>query len=354
MILKQVILKNLRNFSLEKFEFNPFLTIILGENSKGKTNLLEAIHLIIHGSGFRETREGELIRFEENEAGIQGVFGVEDENFIFEVILKKKLLASASNVASVEKIFTINKSKKKYLQYLRETPKIVLFQPEQIEIITGSPEKRRRYFDNFLTSFDLVYKKRLINYENAIRQRNKILEKYRNELDLRDELTFWNKYLEEQGTYLTQNRKLYTDFLNSHEKIDNKEFSIEYLKNEFNQKRLEENFDLERRYRKTIIGPQKDDFQISQKDRLVKNLHHFGSRSEQRLGVFWLKFNEIKFIEDRLKIKPILLLDDIFSELDLKNKKLVIDLVRKYQTIVTTTEIELLELADMPKSIIKL
>ena len=103
-----------------------------------------------------------------------------------------------------------------------------------------------------------------------------------------------------------------------------------------------------------MIGPQKDDFQINQKNESAKNLHHFGSRSEQRLAIFWLKFNEIKYLEEKFKNRPLLLLDDVFSELDVKNKKLIIDLVKKYQTVVTTTEIELLELADVPKSIIKL
>ena len=103
-----------------------------------------------------------------------------------------------------------------------------------------------------------------------------------------------------------------------------------------------------------MIGPQKDDFQISQKNESLKNLHHYGSRSEQRLAVIWLKFNEIKYFEEMFESKPLLLLDDIFSELDVKNKKLVIDLVKKYQTIITTTEVELLELADVPKSIITL
>lgn len=85
-----------------------------------------------------------------------------------------------------------------------------------------------------------------------------------------------------------------------------------------------------------------------------KNIHMFGSRSEQRLGVFWLKLNEIHFYEEILKKRPILLLDDIFSELDIKNKKLVLDLIKQYQTVLTTTEIELLDLADMPKTVINL
>lgn len=347
MLLKQILLKNFRNFAIEKFTFNPFLTIIVAENAKGKTNLLEAIYLTIHGEGFRESREEELIKFDEINAEVQATFGSGDESFTFQVNLKKIS-------EGVEKIFSLNKSRKKYYQYQKETPKAVLFSPEQIEIITGSPERRRKYFDQLISSYDVEYKKRLVNYENALRKRNKIFQIYKNETSLKEELPFWNRYLEENGTYLTAKRQEYAEFLNKHKNIDNKEFLIDYLKDEFSQKRLEEHFEEERRYRRTVIGPQRDDLQISQKAKKWQNIHHFGSRSEQRLAVFWLKLNEIKFIEDLFDIKPLLLLDDIFSELDLKNKKLIIDLVKKYQTLVTTTEIELLDIVDMPKSIITL
>ncbi len=348
MLLKKISLKNFRNFVDEKFSFNPFLTIIIGENSRGKTNILEAIHLVIHGEGFRETKEQELLQFEKNNAVVEAMFASGDDKFEFEIHLRKTDL-------TVNKIFTINKTKRKYFQYRQETPKTVLFSPEQIEIITGSPDGRRKYFNIQLSLYDYEYKKRILNYENALRKRNKILELHRNDVNLKEELSFWNNYLEEQGNYISKKRGEYVDFLNNNKKIDDKEFSMQYLKNEVSKSRFEEVFEIEKRYRKTLIGPQKDDFQIYlKKDKLNKNLHFFGSRSEQRLSVFWLKLNEIKYLEEKFKIKPILLLDDVFSELDLKNKKLVIDLIKKYQTVITTTEIELLELADVPKSVIKL
>src|SRR3989344_8536201 len=347
MLLKQIIVRNFRNFADESFSFNSFLTIIIGENARGKTNLLESIYLTTQGEGFRESREDELIKFEQDQSVIQGTFNSGDSNFLLQINIKR-------TVIGVDKIFSINKTRKRNFQYQRETAKVVLFSPEQIEIMTGPPDKRRKYINNLLSSFDLDYKKKLINYESALRKRHKILERYKDNEDLFNELSYWNDYLQKQAGYLTKKRQEYIDFLNQNARIDSKEFSINYLKNEFNQKRLEDNFDLEKRYRKTVIGPQKDDFEISLKNKTVKNLHHFGSRSEQRLAIFWLKFNEIRLYEDIFKTKPILLLDDVFSELDIKNKKLIIDLVKKYQTVVTTTEVELLELADVPKSIIRL
>lgn len=347
MLLCEIILKNFRSFTNATYKFNPFLTIIIGENAKGKTNILESIYLTIQGVGFRESKEDELIRFGEDKGDAKALFLSGKDLFIFHITIGR-------TPTGVNKVFTINKTKRRHFQYHKETTKAVLFSPEQIDIIIGSPHIRRKYFDILLSSFDIEYKKRLTNYENALRKRNKILEIHRDESELREELRFWNTYLEENGNYITKKRQGYIDFLNTHSAIDSKEFVIAYLKNEFNKNRLLEHFEIEKRYRRTVIGPQKDDFQISQKGKVNKNLHHFGSRSEQRLSVFWLKFNELKYLVETFKIRPIILLDDIFSELDVKNKKLIVDVIAKYQTVATTTEFELLELIDIPKSIIKL
>ncbi len=113
-------------------------------------------------------------------------------------------------------------------------------------------------------------------------------------------------------------------------------------------------FEKERVIRKTMIGPQKDDFEITMfNGDISKNVHHYASRSEERLAVFWLKLNEVKFFE-MIGNKPILLLDDIFSELDLANKKIVLNLVEKYQTVATTTEEDLSREIKTKKTIIKL
>ncbi len=348
MLLKHIKLSGFRNFGYAKFTLNPFLTLIIGENARGKTNLLEAIHCIICGVGFRESKEEELIQIGKNDSHIEAKFGVGDQDFHFEIRLKKQN-------GSVEKVYLINRSKKKSFAYLQEVTKTVLFSPVQIELMTGSPDIRRKYFDRLLCTFDLEYKKRLLNYENALRKRNKVLEIFRDEARLKEELAFWDTYLSEQGMYISEKRSAYCQYLNKHKKVDDREFSIQYLKNEISEKLLEDSFEIEKRYRRTLIGPQKDDFAIYEEVKdISKNLHHFGSRSEQRLGVFWLKLNEITYAEETFGKKPILLLDDIFSELDHKNKKLILELIKKYQTIVTTTEVELLDLIDVPKSIITL
>lgn len=344
MLLQQILLENFRNFSQDTFNFNPCLTVIFGDNSKGKTNLLEAIHFVTNGSGFRETKEIELIKFEEKSATVDARFGDDKENLSYKIILDNRK-------TTIQKNFFINKARKTFYSFRRETDLTVLFTPQQIEIITDSPDIRRKYFDKFICLYNLEYKKKLVNYEAALRKRNKLLEIINNIDRLKEELTFWDQYLEEQAVYITNERQSYVDFLNSHPTLDHKNFNIQYLKSELTKKRLEENLDKELRFRRTLIGPQKDDFHIFLAGR---DLHFFGSRSEQRLAIFWLKVNEINYFEKNFQKKPIILLDDVFSELDDDNRKLVLNLIKKYQTILTTTDQQLTKFPHIPTSIIKL
>ncbi|MEO6509154.1 MAG: DNA replication and repair protein RecF [Patescibacteria group bacterium] len=348
MILKKINLNQFRNATEASYDFHELLTIIIGENARGKTNLLESLFFSVNGVGFRESKEQELILWEKESAFVDAAFSDGDSTISFQIFLKLR-------GETVEKQFTVNKSKKTHKQYQEYQTKAVLFAPEHIDIISGSPDKRREYFNKVISLFDYEYKRKLTNYEHALRKRNKILEHHRDIQTLQEELIFWNDYLEEQATYITAKREEYINYLNQHKKIDDRQFEIFYQKNILTRALLEFGFDEERKWRKTLIGPQKDDFVVSLIENDVKeNVHHYGSRSEQRLGVFWFKLNEIQFLESYFKQKPILLLDDVFSELDVKNKKLVFELVKNYQTVLTTTEDELLELPKIEHSVIRI
>jgi len=348
MWLKKITLFNFRNFKNKSFLFNPFLTIIIGENAKGKTNLLEAIHCLTMGKGFREHKESELIFFGEKKAKVEGIFEEKDQKFIYETIIEKKN-------KEIRKIYFIDYSKKNFFQFKKEIAKVVLFSPDQLEIITGSPEKRRDYFDRFISENDQEYKKKLNNYQNALKKRNKLLEKYeKNNNNFFEELSFWNNYLIEQSKYLFKKRYHYCQFLNQHFSLDRKEFFIDYQPSLINKDKFKEIFKEEIKYRRTLVGPQKDNFFIFFKKDKEKNIHLFGSRSEQRLALFWLKINEINFYEENFKIRPILLLDDIFSELDFNNRSLILRLIKNYQSILTTTEIEVVKMEEGVRSLIKI
>lgn len=355
MRLQQLVLQNFRLFEMVNYTFHPGLTIIIGPNTRGKTSLLEGVYAIIYGEGFRETKEVELVRWDQDRANLGATFldpggssSADGERIEFQMTIK-------SNGDKAEKAYSVNKTKKTHYSYLQYQTRAVLFTPDNIEIITGSPSLRREYFDRILSAVDIEYKKKLNNYENALRKRNKILETYRAEEALIEELIFWNNYLIEHGAYLTEKRERYVAYLNNHPELEARSFRVDYLKNEMTLERLREKFDLEKRMRKTSIGPQKDDYEIHMKDEdISKNVQLYGSRSEQRLAMFWLKLNEIRFLEQETGKRPLLLLDDVFSELDSKNKALVMKLIDEYQTILTTTETELLELTDIEKDVIEL
>lgn len=347
MVLDRIALQHFRLFSQEVFDLHPRVTLIVGKNTRGKTSLLEGVHTILHGEGFRESKEQELICWNQERAALGASF-IEDGGgkSEYQVMFKR-------SGDKTEKHFFVDKTRKTHYAYLRFQTRAVLFTPEHIDIISGAPAQRRGYFDRLLSAADLEYKKRLANYENALRKRNKILE-HSSHGELWEELRFWNDYLVENGRYLTAKRAAYCDYLNTHPRIESRLFQIEHKKNEMTIERLRERFDLEKRMKKTSIGPQKDDYEITITDGISKNVHLYGSRSEQRLAMFWLKLNEIRFLKEQTGKKPLLLLDDVFSELDPVNKALVLRLVGEYQTILTTTERELIDLAGSEVKVIEL
>ena len=336
MILRRVSLHHFRNISSLVIDVSPTLTIVVGENAHGKTNILEAVYCLVTGEGFRESKEEELIQMGESSLQVDGLFVQNDVDRQFRIFIQKE------NGGLASKTYFLEKARKSHKLYLLEQTKAVLFAPEQIEIITGAPSLRRTYFDRVIGSFDYSYKVHISNYDQALRKRNKVLEQYRGG-NIQEELAFWDAYLVTEGSYLTKVRSDYINFLNGHPHLDGRLFEIEYVKNEFSLARLSEKRELELRIHKTLIGPQKDEFIISLKDEKGegKNIQTYGSRSEQRLGVFWLKMNEIHYMEKELHIRPILLLDDVFSEFDHENKERILRLIQTYQTVMTTTEEEL-------------
>lgn len=345
MVIQSVTLSNFRNFLKASFDLSPTLTLIVGENARGKTTLLEAVYTSVYGTGFRESREMELIQWEKDQSIVESMFIADGAPTLYQMQLRREA------DVRVKKSFYVNKTPKSYFQYRKLQTQAVLFAPQHIEVITGSPSRRRVYVDTVLSSYDFEYRKKLRNYENALRKRNKVLEQYMNQSQLHEEITFWNDYLVEQALYLTNKRQEYVNYLNENNHLHGKEFSIEYIKDEFTRARLTEVHQQELRVRRTVIGPQKDDFVLYLHAPTKKNVCLYGSRSEQRMAIFWLKLNELQLFEQSTKLKPLLLLDDIFSELDIHNRELVMKMIGEYQTIATTTEEEIKDMSQQPRMI---
>lgn len=355
MLLKEIKLTNFRSFSSHSFLFDSNLTIILGNNSVGKTNLLEAIYCLSKGHGFREKQEDELLKQEEVIANIQSIFSDKDKN-------KTNFRVHLSNQSSFLKACFIDKIKKRTIDYALLTTPVVIFSPHMLYIIDGEIAERREFFDGILSIIDKEYKKRMTNYMNSLKRRNKLLEKVIDIALLKEQLLFWDAYLIEEAVYITKKREELVTFLNNHSIIQDKSFSIIYLKNEISKKTLEDTFQKQLYVHKTVVGPQRDSYEIHVSNpastphakSFTKNVHRYGSRSEQRLALFWIVLNEIQLYETILKKKPLILLDDIFSELDVSNKSLILNLIKDYQTVVTTTEMKIVELSHVSHSIIQL
>lgn len=323
-------MKNFRSYEDTTLTFDKNLNFIVGDNAKGKTNILEAIYLLCTGTGIKDTKQEQLIRFEQNIADVNGIF----EN---SETLECRIHLSLQ--AYLTKTYFVNRAKKKLFTYRSETPKAVLFTPDMISIIDGTPSNKRKFFDTVLCDIDMEYQKTLRNYENAMRKRNRIIETERDSYKLMDVLDFWNTYLIDHAHYIQQKRAwLIERFLES-AVLDSHAFSITYEPNEITAERFEEYFMKEYYQKRTLIGPQRDVFTFSlQKNNEELDVKTYGSRGEQRLTLLWLLLRHIAIIEQETDSRPLLLLDDIFSELDDTNKKLLIPFVQKYQTFLTTTD----------------
>lgn len=344
MILKSISFYHFRNFDKKHYKINPFLTAILGDNARGKTNLLEGIYFILKGEGFRESKEEQLIIFNEK----NGYVDAKLEDKINKDISNLRIDLSVGDLGLIKTYF-LEKTKKGRYSYLKNLIPVVLFSPEQIEIIDRTMSIRREYFDKFLSGVDPEYKKKLANYNLALRRRNKILENGFNNPNIDAELAYWDKLLINNGSYLILKRHEYIAYLNSNRTIDSKNFELKYLENKISNERLKESLPKELLIKRTMVGPHRDEYNIFLVNKLgeKKDIHLYGSRSEQRLGLFWLKINELVYLERYFNRKPILLLDDIFSELDHHNQKLIFNLIGDYQTVLTSTEKELTKLINL-------
>lgn len=348
MILKSLTLSHFRSFDSSTLYFSPMLSVVIGKNSVGKTNLLESISLVLTGKGVKEENVLEFIAFDKRRATVSATLGDENNKLDLRVTIKK-------NDLGIDKIFQINKIVKRLFEYSQTTPPVVLFTPQQIKIIDGAPAKRRDYIDMVLCRVDRLYAKRLGNYNQGLRKRNKVLEQKKPPELIRQELIFWDNFLIEQAEYISEKRQALIDFYNLEASINNHKFIARYLKNEMSSDSLERTFEKSLYTRRTMVGPQKDDIEITltEKEKSI-NVHIYGSRSQQRLALFWLAVRQLAYYQENIEIKPLLLLDDVFSELDMLNKAIIFTMINKYQTILTTTEHEVIELITLPHVVINL
>ncbi|MCL5970480.1 MAG: DNA replication and repair protein RecF [Patescibacteria group bacterium] len=351
MHLLNLNLLNFRSYQKRRFTFSKRLTVIVGKNTSGKTNLLEAIFTLSTGKSFRADKENEMISFGAAVGRVKGEIKSQVDREQLEIVLTPGELYGRK-IAT--KRYFVNGVSKRTIDFIGKL-RLSLFWPQDIDLIIASPSIRRRYLDFVLIQVDVNYLRQLRIYEKALRFRNKLLERIREGEAKKEELPYWDQLLIKNGSYLTKLRQEYLNFLNrSGTPMDGNTFKIIYDHSLINSERLAQYASQEIMAATTLVGPHRDDFSIkiqsasgrtkSKTQDNIRDLSIFGSRGEQRLGILWLKLGELAFIKEKSNgEEPILLLDDIFSEFDHHNRLLVFEHIGNQQTIITTTDIHLIE-----------
>jgi DNA replication and repair protein RecF len=372
MFIKKIHLQNFRNYSKKNFEFSNETNLIFGKNAAGKTNILEAMYFLASGRSFRvKGVEREAIRYEEEIGRVKGEVGksreIKESGGNVELLTLEIVLTigEVGGEKTAKKRYLVNGVPRRTIDFLGNF-RAVYFGPEDLDLIIGSPGNRRRYLDNVLTQSDREYARSQLSYEKAIRQRNKILEIMREnfgtplylEENFRKKLFFWDQLLIKNGNYITKKRGEFVEFLNKHNGFEEcGRFEVEYDSSTISEERLLKYKQEEVFAGVTLVGPHRDDFSLKinkkgekgnkekegNKGDEKRDLSIYGSRGEQRLGILWIKINELLYIKEKTGEMPTLLLDDIFSELDIPHRRLVLSLVKNQQTIITTADINMVE-----------
>jgi len=337
-MITKLNLQDFRNFKKRKIEFSGKTTVIVGQNGAGKTNILEAINLLSTGKSFKAVREEEMLAHDKE---IGRVVGETDEKVLLEAVLTRGQVDIGTSRKRIvaKKRLLINGVGKRLIDFSGQL-KTVLFGPWDMDLITESPSVRRKFLDDVISKTDREYHRSVMSYEKGLRRRNRVLVRIREEGVSRSNLLFWDKLLIKNGNYITKKRREFLDFTNETSDLDGISFETSYLDSAISQTRLEQYAKEEIYSATTLVGPHRDDFevQVRKGGTVFRSLDKYGSRGEQRMGVLWLKLSELAFVKKMTNEPPTLLLDDIFSELDHKHRKVVVKVVKKQQTIITTAD----------------
>lgn len=339
MYIKTIELKDFRNYETLRAEFEPNVNIFIGQNAQGKTNLLESIYLTSMGRSFRTNRDKDMIRFGRDFFRIRLAAFKEDSELVVELAVNRE----------GKKGIKIDGVKAKKLSQLFETIYMVIFSPEDLRIVKDEPEKRRKFMDRELCQIRPSYYSSLNQYRKALMQRNACLKEfYAGNSRMTDEiLDIWDSKMAEYGSRVISCRQEFVSKIskisgNIHKEITNgrERLEISYEPNigpcdDFYEA-LKKNREKDKRRGTTGIGPHKDDLKLQIGDIDIRS---FGSQGQQRTAALSLKLSEIQLIQEETGENPVLLLDDVLSELDQERQNYLIRALAETQVFLTTTEL---------------
>lgn len=337
MVIESIKLENFRNYETLELTLDPGTNIFYGENAQGKTNILESVYLCGTTKSHKGSKDREMIRFDQEEAHIRMKLDRDGSSYSIDMHLKKNR----------PKGIAINGVPIRKAGELLGLGNFVFFSPEDLNIIKSGPGERRRFMDLELCQLSKVYLFQLSNYNKILNQRNKLLKEITFRPEYLDTLDVWDRQLVQYGERVIREREKFVGRLNEiigeiHQRLSGgrETLVIHYEKNveleEF-EARLTANRDRDLKLRTTQAGPHRDDlcFDIGGMD-----IRKFGSQGQQRTAALSLKLSEIELVKQEIKDTPVLLLDDVLSELDSSRQKYLLDGIHDIQTLITCTGLD--------------
>ena len=337
MYIESIQLKNFRNYEFLEMEFEKGTNILYGDNAQGKTNILEAVYLCGTSKSHKGSKDKEIIRFHEDESHIRMMIRKDGMSYKIDMHLKKN---KAKGVA-------INGLPIKKARELLGVVNLVFFSPEDLNIIKNGPSERRRFLDLELCQLDTIYLTDLANYNHVINQRNKLLKDMSFNSKLKDTLDVWDMQMINYGKQIIRKRKAFVEELNEivHDIHRNLTGGIEQIdvvyepntESEQFEETLFRNRERDFRMKMSSTGPHRDDLCV-----MVNgiDIRKYGSQGQQRTAALSLKLSEIYLVKKRIKDTPVLLLDDVLSELDGNRQTYLLDSIHDIQTMITCTGLD--------------
>lgn len=337
MIIKSIDLNDFRNYGQLSISFDEGVNILYGDNAQGKTNVLESIYMFGTTKSHRGNKDKEIIKFGKEESHLRALFEKNDVDYQIDMHLR----------SDKSKGIAINGVKIKKAAELLGIANIILFSPEDLSIIKNGPSDRRRFIDAELCQLDKVYLYNLTNYNKIVNQRNNLLKDIIYHPELKDTLDVWDSQLVSLGTKIIDRRTLFINQLNEiiyeiHKNLsgDKEKISIKYDPNvsiEEYEGKIKRNREKDIKYKLTSVGPHRDDFLFYVNDMDIKK---YGSQGQQRTVALSLKLSEIELVKRITGTTPILLLDDVLSELDSNRQNFLLNSIGGIQTIITCTGLD--------------
>ncbi|MDD6282303.1 DNA replication/repair protein RecF [Oribacterium sp. HCP28S3_H8] len=337
MRIETLELKNYRNYGNLRLALSPGTNILYGDNAQGKTNILESIFMACTSKSYKMSRDRDLIRFGEEEAHIKMTVRKQNIPYRIDMHLKKN---KAKGIA-------IDEIPIKRASELFGIANVVCFSPEDLSLIKDGPAYRRRFLDLELCQLDKMYLYNLARYNKTLNQRNRLLKDIPMHPSLRDTLSVWDEELIRYGSQVIKIRSGFLKELQEiivpiHEKLTGgrEKLMISYDANtdetDF-ELQLKKVHDSELRQHLTLVGPHRDDIRFSIDG---QDIRKFGSQGQQRTAALALKLSEIEIVRKLIHDSPILLLDDVLSELDSKRQNYLLNILSDTQNIITCTGLD--------------